>query len=217
MMVRESIKALPPSGLTDLRARIEGYLDFRRELDRFFEHYFSEVCTEMCYEDNHSACCNREGIITFFADVVVNVLMSQEGEVEDLLQVLNLPHRGLKCIYLGKRGCLWRVKPIVCEMFLCEHARNTVFGREPKGLQEWKRLRGREKRYTWPDRPVLFDELETYFMGKGCSSSLMYCHNSPGLLRIKALARKGIKATARKYGEDGPGESIPRAREGDQP
>ncbi|MBW2174188.1 MAG: hypothetical protein JRF64_06010, partial [Deltaproteobacteria bacterium] len=97
---------------------------------------------------------------------------------------------GLKCVYLGKMGCLWRIKPIVCEMFLCEHARNSVFDNEPNARKQWKRLRRREKRYTWPNRPVLFDDLEAYFIRAGYSSNLMYFHNSPGLLRVKSLAMK---------------------------
>jgi hypothetical protein len=48
----------------------------------------------------------------------------------------------------------------------------------------------REKHYRWPDRPVLFDDLEKYFMAAGYSSPLMYLNNSPGLLRVKELARK---------------------------
>ena len=46
------------------------------------------------------------------------------------------------------------------------------------------------KRFTWPDRPVLFDDLEQYFMDAGCTSPHMYLHNSPGLLRVKQMARK---------------------------
>jgi hypothetical protein len=75
-------------------------------------------------------------------------------------------------------------------MFLCEHARKTVFDKDPLALKEWERLKRREKRYTWPDRPVLFDDLETYFIRAGYSSSLMYFHNTPGLLRVKSSASK---------------------------
>jgi hypothetical protein len=51
-------------------------------------------------------------------------------------------------------------------------------------------LKQREKHFRWPDRPVLFDDLEKYFMAAGYSSPLMYLNNSPGLLRVKELARK---------------------------
>jgi hypothetical protein len=190
VMVQDHLKTLSGAELMNLKTKIESYLGFRKDVDDFQRRYFSGVCTHMCYQDHFSACCNREGIVTFFADVVINVLMSQDEEVEGLLHVLRLPNPGLKCIYLGRGGCLWRVKPIVCEMFLCEHARNTVFDKEPEGLRVWEELKGREKGYTWPDGPVLFDELEAYFIEKGHYSSLMYCHNSPGLLRVKAQSRK---------------------------
>jgi hypothetical protein len=38
---------------------------------------------------------------------------------------------------------------------------------------------------------VLFDELEAFFIERQCRSSLMYFHNSPGLLRVKAGAVMG--------------------------
>jgi hypothetical protein len=186
-MVQTQLRLMPSFERKALQKRIEGYLDFRKDVEQFLERYFSGVCTEKCYQDHYSACCNREGIVTFFADVVINLLMSEEEEIAALLRVLDLPYTDSKCVYLGEEGCLWRIKPIICEMFLCEPARTAVFEREPKGLEEWERLKKREKGYTWPSRPVLFDELEAWFMKKGCSSSLMYFHNSPGLLRVKAL------------------------------
>ena len=188
LLVRHHFRTLSPSELARLEARTRNYLRFRKEVDRFLQHYFSEVCTQKCYQDNYSACCGREGITAFFADVAINVLVSSDKEIDRLLEVLSLPNLGMKCVYLGDRGCLWRIKPIVCEMFLCEHARKTVFDKDPSALNEWERLKRREKRYTWPNRPVLFDELETCFIRAGYSSSLMYFHNSPGLLRVKSLA-----------------------------
>ena len=188
LLVRHHFKMLSPSELVGLKKRAENYLRFRKEVDRFLGHYFSEICTQKCYQDHFSACCNREGITTFFADVVINVLMSSDEEVDRMLEALNLPNRGMKCVYLGKRGCHWRIKPIVCEMFICKEARKTVFEKDRLALKEWERLKQREKRYTWPDRPVLFDDLETCFIQAGYSSSLMYFHNSPGLLRVKKLA-----------------------------
>jgi len=195
LTVRRHLEMLSPSDLRDLKTKIESYLDFRADVDRFMGQYFSAVCTQMCYQDHYSACCNREGIITFFADVVINLLMSKDEDVGRLLGALGSPRAAEKCVYLGKAGCLWRVKPIVCEMFLCKRARNAVFSDAPDALKAWGVLKQREKGYTWPDRAVLFDELEAYFMEKGCDSSLMYCHNSPGMLRVKALARKELKTT----------------------
>ncbi len=184
--VRDCLEDLS-SGLRETLIRRAGnYLAFRKNVDSFLICHFSDVCTQACYKDRHSACCNREGIITFFADVVINVLVSQPEEIDRLIKALSLQNLGAKCVYLGNEGCLWKVKPIVCEMFLCKYARNRVFNNSPAVLNEWRKLRHREKRYTWPNRPVLFDEFERYFMEKGCNSNLMYCHNSPGLLRVKA-------------------------------
>jgi len=190
MMVWKHLKRLSPAERGSLKTRIRNYLGFRRDVDAFLKSYFGRVCTEMCYQSHDSACCTREGITTFFADVVINVLMSPDEAVDALLQVLRLQNLGSKCIYLGTRGCLWRVKPIVCEMFLCKPARKKVFDKEPGALKAWERLKRRGKRYTWPNRPVLFDDLETYFIEKRYESSLMYCHKSPGLLRLKAQAKK---------------------------
>ncbi len=184
------LRRLLPAELSHLKRRTAHYIGFRRHVDEFLLRHFSQVCTLKCYQDNYSACCNREGITTFFADVVINLLVSSDKGVDKLLRSLCVPKQGMKCVYLEKSGCLWRIKPIVCEIFLCEHATQAVFGTHPEALEEWKKIRRREKRYTWPTRRVLFDDLETYFIGKGCSCSLMYFHNSPGLLRVKALAAK---------------------------
>lgn len=189
-IVKDHLKTLSPSALANLKARIKNYLGFRKDVDRFLRRHFSSLCTETCYQDHYSACCSYEGIITFFADVVINVMVSPDEEVDGLLQVLSLANLGPKCVYLGKRGCLWRVKPMVCEMFLCEPAKKKVFDKEPEAVRTWEKLKHRQKRYTWPNRPVLFDDLESYFIEKGYYSSLMYCHNSPGLLKVKTLAQK---------------------------
>ncbi|MCD4764824.1 MAG: hypothetical protein K8R28_12490, partial [Desulfobacterales bacterium] len=71
------------------------------------------------------------------------------------------------------------------EMFLCEPAKKKVFIEKPWVRDKWDEFNKRKKMFTWPDRPVLFDVLEKYFMDAGYSSSLMYMHNSPGLLRVK--------------------------------
>jgi hypothetical protein len=184
---------LSPTETDGLMTRIRNYLRFREDTDRFLRNYLSAICTQACYESRQSACCGREGITTFFADVAINALMSPDEQVDRLLDALHAPDIDSKCVYLGHHGCLWRIKPIVCEMFLCKRASTTVFDNNAEALTEWKRLKRREKRYAWPSRPVLFDNLEAYFMGKGCQSSLMYFHNSPGLLRVKAMAREKAK------------------------
>lgn len=188
-IARRHLGDLSRSELVRLRQRTRNYLLFRKEVDAFLDRHFSGICTRKCYQDHYSACCGREGITTFFADTVINALVSSDKQIDRLLEVLALP-QGPKCVYLGDDGCLWQVKPIVCEMFLCEHARRSVFDKDQGALKEWERLRRREKRYTWPARPVLFDEMEGCFISAGYSSALMYFHNSPGLLRVKRMARE---------------------------
>ncbi len=168
-----------------LEQNIADYLTFRRDVDRFLDTHFSAICAHRCYLSGESVCCGREGITTFFADIVVNLLVSSSEEIHSLKQALRCDP-GKKCVYLGTNGCLWRIKPIVCEMFLCKPARDEVFENAPEALKVWQAMRRREKGFTWPSQPVLFDALETFFMERGCGSSLMYFHNSPGLLRVKA-------------------------------
>jgi hypothetical protein len=189
LMVVEHIGTPESRIRRELQDMIAGYLSFCSEADAFLSENFSDICNEKCYRSDLSACCSREGIITFFADVVVNLLVSSPAEIQSLRAVLEKENRGFKCVYLGKKGCLWRVKPVVCEMFLCDTAKNKVFSRKKGLIQEWTALKKKEKSFTWPDRPVLFDEIESYFRAAGCSSSLMYMHNSPGLLRVKKLAK----------------------------
>ena len=200
-LVRNHLKMSSSAELSWLRRRIRSYLQFREETNRFLNHYFSHVCTHKCYQDQYSACCGREGITTFFADVVINVLMSSQEKTDRLVEALQAPNVGLKCIYLGNKGCLWKIKPIVCEMFLCKEARQTVFGQAPDVKKQWERLRRREKMYTWPDRPVLFDDLEAVFIRAGYTSNLMYFHNSPGLLKVKNQAMRDGRTGLMKHRE----------------
>ena len=186
-MVHKHLKS-PPSVRRDLLALAADYLSFRAEVDSFLSTHFSKVCTQTCYQNRLSACCSREGIITFFADIVVNVLASDNQEIGDLISILREPNTGFKCVYLTENGCRWKVKPIVCEMFLCDRATETIFDLNPKLKGEWDLIGEKRKQYTWPDQPVLFDKLEKHFMEAGCRSALMYLHNSPGLLRVKQKA-----------------------------
>ena len=186
LMVRQHLSGLPLSQLQRLKQRIRSYLGFREAVASFQMTHFADLCSEKCFTSHTSACCGREGIITFFADVVVNVLLSTQEEIDVLLDILDTDTGGLNCVYLNKTGCLWRAKPIVCEMFLCEHAKNLVLDNNKALKSQWETFRQRERRYTWPTRPVLFDELEDYFIGAGFDSPLMYLHRSPGLLHLKA-------------------------------
>lgn len=187
-LVRMHLKVQPRGERDKLRQMAADYLEFRRRVDRFLETYFGSVCDQTCYQSRLSACCSREGIITFFADVVINQLFSAEAEIDGLASALRQDTSGFKCVYLGPAGCRWRIKPIVCQMFLCEPAKAKVFRQHPPAESEWLELERQRKKFTWPDRPVLFDVLEKYFIAMGCSSPLMYMHQSPGLLRVKQKA-----------------------------
>ena len=189
-LVTGYLSGLTAGDMEALKEKLANYLCFRRDVDIFLSAHFSHICTETCYQSQISACCTREGIITFFADVVVNVIMSDESAIEDLFSVLQSSQDGSKCIYLGEKGCLWEVKPLICEMFLCKKAEDKVLKHNPDLQKAWQALKDREKSFRWPDQKVLFDDLEQVFLDAGRTSPLMYLHNSPGLLRIKALSGK---------------------------
>jgi len=186
LMVRKHLAELHNSRLARLKQLIRPYLEFRSDVSRFQTEYFADICSQKCFTSRSSACCGREGIITFFADVVVNVLLSTDKEIDRLSQTLEQDKGGFNCVYLNETGCLWRLKPIVCEMFLCDHAQKNVLSDNDTLSRRWQRFRQQERLYTWPSRPVLFDELESLFLEAGYDSPLMYLHRSPGLLRLKA-------------------------------
>jgi hypothetical protein len=200
-LVRMHLKSLPPREREALLASAGEYLGFRADVDRFLATHFGRVCDQACYQSRVSACCSREGIITFFADVVINLLVSSEPEADELVRVLKREPAAFKCVYLGQTGCRWRVKPIVCQMFICEPARARVFTQDPAAEAEWRRLEARRTTFTWPDRPVLFDHIEAYFLRAGCASRLMYLHNSPGLLRLKQKAGLASPRAVRPTGD----------------
>jgi hypothetical protein len=171
-----------------LRESISEYRKFRLAVDRYLDRYFSPVCSHTCYHSRTSACCSKDGIITFFADTVINALVATPLQLERLERALNRRNEGHRCVYLGSQGCLWTIRPVVCAMFLCDRAMRTVFAAAPQAQQEWEALRRQEKAFKWPDRPVLFDYLEQVFIDMGLRSTLMHLHLSPGLLRIKRIA-----------------------------
>lgn len=188
VMVRAGLERMNADSLSALRGMIADYRNFRNETDRFLEEYFSETCTWNCYQNQLSACCSKDGIITFFADVVINVLHCDSGLLNRLEAKLRALHTGFKCVYLTPEGCLWRIKPIVCQMFLCDQAKEKVFAAYPAAGREWEALRMKKNNYTWPDRPVVFDALEQLFIKAGYISPLMYLNYSPGLLMVKRRA-----------------------------
>ena len=189
-MVKKHLESFSETEKKELKALVADYLTYRKTVGTFLSDHFRAVCTRKCFMSRLSACCSRDGIITFFADMVINVLISENVQLRDLEAVLQKSHEGYKCVYLGKTGCLWRIKPIVCEMFICDAAKESVFRKDASARKEWESLNRQKKRYTWPDRPVLFDGLERYFIDAGYASSLMYLNNSPGLLRVKKQARE---------------------------
>jgi hypothetical protein len=189
LMVQHSLEGLPASETWRLRAAVGPYLEFRSEVSRFQKEFLPEICTQACFATRQSACCNRDGIATFFADVVINALLSSVEDLALLKTALENDPGGFKCVYLGEKGCLWRLKPIVCEMFLCDRVKEIVLGRDMNLRARWEALLRDEKQFTWPDKPILFDDLEEIFLKAGLKSPLMYCHLSPGLCRVKARHR----------------------------
>ena len=184
-MVRRYLAQIFDAEREALKESLADYLSFRDAVDAFQENYFRDICNRKCYQSKLSACCSRDGIIIFFADVIINALMAEPAALERLQDVLTYPHEGFKCVFLGHEGCLWRIKPIVCEMFLCDAAQNAVLKENPVARRRWDALVRQKKDYTWPDRPVLFDTLEQICIEAGYTSPLMFLHNSPGLLRVK--------------------------------
>lgn len=192
-MVKQYLAEISEAERETLKKSLTDYLSLRNMVDAFQQRYLRDICDHKCYQSKLSACCSRDGIVIFFADVVINALTADPTALERLQDVLNKPHEGFKCVFLGQGGCLWRIKPIVCEMFLCNAAENAVFKENPVARKRWDALVRQKKMYTWPDRPVLFDTLEQIWIEAGYTSPLMFLHNSPGLLRVK---RQGIQKKA---------------------
>lgn len=186
-MVREQGLSLP----SDLKEEVSRYLAFRRRTEAFYREHFEQTCSEKCYLSSLSACCSKDGIVIFFADVVINFLYSSENDLDLLEHAIKNPAAQGKCIFLARGGCLWRVKPIVCEMFVCDTAKKGAFEDSPEAAARWEKLENQRKTFTWPDRPVLFEHLERIFLDRGLESSLMHIHKSPGLMRIKKTRDNG--------------------------
>lgn len=184
--IREACAKLSPPEMEELQERMRPYLAFRHEVENYQSRYLESICRQSCYETGLSACCGFESIITFFADHVITLLVSREQEMEEIFHILDQPNRTGKCVYLGKGGCLWKVRPISCAMFFCKRLKADFIEKNPEAEPLWKELQSREKEYTWPDKPVLFDDLEKYFMRFEVKSPHMHFHQSPGLVRLKA-------------------------------
>ena len=106
--------------------------------------------------------------------------------MEAIFNKLEQPNRTSHCVFLGESGCIWSLPPISCAMFLCEKAKRSVFDENPYAKAVWDELLRLEKDYTHPTQPVLFDDIESYFILLGVDSPHMYFHQSPGLLHLKS-------------------------------
>lgn len=171
--------------VSELNEMIVPYLDFRAVTSDFLTRSCAEVCGEICFKTGLSDCCMHEGIITFFADWIVNWLVSSKEEIDVLLNALFDPFRDDKCVYLGPLGCLWKIKPLNCETFVCKQARTEIFVKNPESEQVYEEMLKKKKTFSFPDRPVLFDAIEKFFIERGVDSETMYFHKGAGLLLIK--------------------------------
>jgi hypothetical protein len=181
----ESIDAFNNEKVCD---EIRSYLEFRRLLDIFQDRHFRQTCTRACFDSQTSVCCSKDGIITFWADHVINAYCSDKEQINTLRKAIRQPVYPNKCIYLSTDGCLWKVRPLGCALFLCDTVQTDVFAAQPSLMEMWEHYKEKAKAYRWPDRPVLFDRLEKAFITAGCRSSLMYLNTSPGLLSVKRKA-----------------------------
>ncbi len=184
-MIRRHLEAMDKVRIKALKDEIAAYVVFREQVAEFLNQHFAAVCTEKCYQSRLSACCSRDGIITFFADMVINALNSTRDDLDRLEQAIKNPADPAKCIYLSQNGCAWNIKPAVCEFFLCDEAEQKAFGHNAGARHQWDAFKDRKKTFTWPDQPVIFETLERHFIDLGCDSPLMYMHKSPGLVRIR--------------------------------
>jgi hypothetical protein len=181
----EAVERLTAGEIRELRDSWVPYLGFRVELDAFFEASFLPTCRETCFNTKWSACCGFESIFTFFADLVITYVESEPRERAALFEVLSKPNTGRHCVYLGDKGCLWKVTPISCAMFYCDPAKTLAFEERPEAKPAWETLQASEKQFTYPTQRVLFDDLEVFFRLRGLDSPHMYFHRSPGLMRLK--------------------------------
>ncbi|MCX7823223.1 MAG: hypothetical protein N2260_07265 [Syntrophobacterales bacterium] len=175
-----------------LREMASSYMEFRNELKEFNNKYFYNYCKKSCFETAKSACCSYESIIVFFADEVINYLFGGDKDFPVILKKLQSVKPSQHCVYLGSGGCLWTIIPISCAMFFCNDAKDKIFNSSSQAQAIWNSLLEREKLFTWPDRPVLFDSIEEFFIQRGVSTDHMYCHKSPGLLRLKLNHRNNF-------------------------
>ncbi len=200
--VQKSLAQMGFKKRAGLMKLIQPYLAFRKELQLFLNEHLGRFCTQACFNSQSSACCSKDGIIIFWADMVINACCCTDAVLNGLISAIKKPLYDIKCIYLGSDGCLWKVTPLVCAMFVCDQAQADAINQNPLLLQSWERYRTQAKAFRWPDRPVLFDQLEEMFIDLGCQSALMYINSSPGLRQIKKRAGL-IKSVSRNPNRSG--------------
>lgn len=188
-VIAKIVRQLSVAEIAQLKRELEPYCEFRRALAEFFRVYFEPTCIDSCFKTNLSACCGFESIIIFFSDQVINTLISEPNDIAAILHTLQRPNNSRHCVYLGTDGCLWKMSPIACAMFFCTNAKARVFSAFSQAQETWEALQRQEKEFTLPTKPVLFDQLEAYFIERGAAAPNLYYHHSPGLLRLKTAAK----------------------------
>lgn len=183
--VEKALTTMSSDYIDSLKNLCRPYLDFRESLDRFQQTHFKAFCRRTCFETNLSQCCGFESIFTFFADQVIAYCFATAAERTLIMEVIQKPNRTERCVYLSSDGCLWPITPVSCAMFVCKMVREKIIDSNPSLKTKWEEFKDYEKTFTFPDRPVLFDQIEEIFMACGVDSPFMYYHKSPGLLRVK--------------------------------
>ena len=74
-LIRRHLGDLSKARIDRLHARIDDYLAYRRRMAHFLSDHFKNVCTRECFSNRRSACCGKDSIITFFAEVLINALL----------------------------------------------------------------------------------------------------------------------------------------------
>ena len=85
--VQKSLRFLGDRKRAGLIKLIQPYLEFREELQHFLATHFGKYCTQACFNSHSSACCSKDGIITFWADHVINACCSTEEALNELAVV----------------------------------------------------------------------------------------------------------------------------------
>ena len=97
-LVRHYLGKIPPGQRENLEEKIQDYLKFRAATASFLSEHFGRLCTRNCYENRMSACCSKDGIIAFFADTVINALLSSDVELNAMEVALGRNNTGFKCM-----------------------------------------------------------------------------------------------------------------------